>query len=342
MIKIGIVGFGFMGRTHFSCYKALNKVEVVAVCDENPDTFESKKQIAGNIKNSGLNSDLENVKFYSNYDAMLAEQELDAISIALPSHLHCDYTIKAFGRGLHVLCEKPISISVEQGLSMINAAQENNLILQIAHCIRFWPEYSKLKEIIDAGLLGKVKSAVFKRFSPMPKWSSKNWLQNKKLSGGMLKDLHIHDSDFINHLWGLPKSVFTRCVKTKTGDIEHVVTDYMYDNNIMVTSEASWNVPESFGFKMSFSVFLEKATITYDSSRDNTLIIFPVDGDAYSPALESGDGYSREIDYFIRCIKDKDAKLCDLHPPSKSLYSLKLVIAEEKSAESGSEVSIYK
>ena len=340
MIRVGVVGFGFMGRTHFSCYKALKDVKVVAICDENPEAFDNEKQIVGNIKNVGLNAELENVKYYGDYEVMLAEAELDAVSIALPSHLHCEYTLKALGRGVHVFCEKPISLIVEHGLSMIKTAQEKKLILQIGHCIRFWPEYLKLEEIIATYLYGKVKLATFTRFSPMPKWSSGNWVKNKNLSGGMLKDLHIHDSDFINYLWGLPKSVLTRSVKTTTGEIEHIVTDYMYDNNIIVTSEASWNVPESFGFKMGFSVFLEKATITYDSSRDDTLTIFPVDGDAFSPALESGDGYSGEISYFINCLKEKDAKLCDLHLPLKSLDSLKLIIAEEKSAQSNKEIFI--
>ncbi|GAF79010.1 unnamed protein product, partial [marine sediment metagenome] len=97
-----------MGNMHFKCYKATKQAEVVAVCDADEDRLKGTGA-AGNIPGAEEPLDLTGVEQYRDFDKMLSEAELDAVSITLPTYMHKDFTIKALERGLNVLCEKPMA-----------------------------------------------------------------------------------------------------------------------------------------------------------------------------------------------------------------------------------------
>ena len=163
MIKVGIVGFGFMGKMHFSCYNSLETVKIGAICDKDPKQLSDSGQTQGNIEGQEAKIDLAGIELYNSFDEMLDESDLDMISITLPTDLHCDYTVKALEKGVHVLCEKPMALTVEKCQTMIDAAEKSKKELQIGQCVRFWPEYAKTKEIVDSGEYGKILSASFRR-----------------------------------------------------------------------------------------------------------------------------------------------------------------------------------
>src|SRR5210317_1213163 len=95
MLKVGIVGFGFMGQTHYKCWKKVEGAEVVAICDVNPNIEEDTKRAVGNIGDGQEEVDFAALEVYSDFDKMLAEAKLDAVSITLPTYLHPDNAIKA-------------------------------------------------------------------------------------------------------------------------------------------------------------------------------------------------------------------------------------------------------
>src|SRR3989304_382306 len=170
MLRIGIVGFGFMGRTHYSCWNKVKGAGVVAVCDVNPDIVEATKKAVGNIGDAESNIDFAHIDLYGDCDKMLAEAELDGVSITLPTFLHPDCSIKALRAGVNVMCEKPMALNVAECEKMIAAAEKTGKLLQIGHCVRFWPEYAKAKEIIDSGKYGEGMAAAFRRLgSPPPR-----------------------------------------------------------------------------------------------------------------------------------------------------------------------------
>jgi len=337
MVRVGIVGLGFMGNMHFKCYKATKQAEIVAVCDADEDRLKGTGA-AGNIPGAEEPLDLTGVEQYRDFDKMLSEAELDAVSITLPTYMHRDFTIKALERGLNVLCEKPMALDKAQAEEMIAAAGKSGKVLQIGHCIRFWPEYAKTKEIIDSGKYGKVRAATFRRLSLTPTWSWNNWLMRDTSSGGAIFDLHIHDSDFVQYAFGMPKAVYTRCANGPSGDYDHVVTQYIYDDSCIVTAEGGWIMTPSFGFEMSFNIILDKATIVFDCTRKPAFKLCPAEGDAFTPEVERGDGYSQEIAHFIRAVSGK--KVPEITTPVQSLNSIKLILAEKQSAQSGKEVAI--
>ncbi|MGD0572963.1 MAG: Gfo/Idh/MocA family oxidoreductase [Sedimentisphaerales bacterium] len=337
-VRVGIVGFGFMGRQHLHCYRGLRGVRVAAICDSDRARLKGSEKIEGNIGDDDAALDLSDVALYADFEKMLAEQKLDAISITLPTFMHRDFTVKTLDAGAHVLCEKPMAMNVEQCEDMIAAAKTNKRILQIGHCIRFWPEYVKAKQIVDSGKYGDVLAASFRRVSTVPEWSWKNWLIHAKQSGGAIMDLHIHDADYIQYMFRLPEAVRSEGAIGPSGGFDYVTTQYVYKNGKVVSAEGGFVMSPDFKFEMSFVISLKKATISYDCRRTPTLQVCLAGGGCVTPKIESGDGWSREIAHFIK--KVKGTKVPRIISPADSLNAVKIILAEKQSAESKKEVAI--
>ncbi|MEI6391191.1 MAG: Gfo/Idh/MocA family oxidoreductase [Verrucomicrobiota bacterium] len=339
MIRVGVVGLGFMGKTHFNCYKSIHDVQVAAVCDVDEKKLKDPSGMAGNLAGAEKPLDFSGVELYTNYDEMLAKAKLDAVSITLPTYMHAEHAIKALKKGLNVMCEKPMALDVAQCKRMISAMHKSGKILQIGHCIRFWPEYVKAKEVIDSGEYGKVKAASFRRLSSSPAWSWNNWMLAGNKSGGALMDLHIHDTDYVQYVFGLPKSVWTRGVFGPSGKLDHITTHYLYGTNDMViTAEGGCIMAPSFGFEMSFNIILERATIAYDCTRHVPFRICLGKGEPLVPDIDKRSGHALELIHFIKRLKGEP--VAEVLTPEDSLHSIKLILAEERSAITGKEIKI--
>jgi predicted dehydrogenase len=330
MLNAGIVGFGVMGKTHCKCYQTLPGVRVAAICE----TGDIKKtvgtsQAAANLGKLDAEMNIDNVRLYSDFDKMLREEKLDMISIALPTFMHTDFTVKAFEAGIHVLCEKPMALTLPECRRMIDAAEKSGKVLQIGHCVRFWPEYVKARQFINSGEYGQVRAATFQRLSAFPTWGWKNWQQNGSKNGGAMMDLHIHDTDIILHWFGVPASVFCTAARGPSGDYDHIVTQYSYPDRV-VTAEASWLMAPGFGFRMGFNIALEKATIIFDSACEPSLKIYTNDNKTYTPEPEKKDGYWFEIEYFVKTILGE--KQPQIITPQQSYDAVRIAIAEKTSA----------
>ena len=338
MVKVGIVGFGFMGRMHYRVYKSIANVEIAAICDTNPNIVKDTEKAIGNIAGAEESVDFDSLKLYSDFDKMLLEGGLDAVSIALPTHLHTDFAIKALDAGLHVLCEKPMALNEEQCNQMTAAAQSSGKILQIGHCVRFWPEYAKAKEIVDSAKYGRVIAAMFQRLGSTPTWSDDNWFLDEQRSGGMVLDLHIHDTDYIQYLLGKPRAVHSFGAESPAGGLAHVVTEYLYDDDKVITAEGGWMMAPSFGFEMSFNIMLEKATIVYDCTRQPAFKVCPMEGEVLTPQVAQGDGYSRQAEHFIDSIQGK--QLPEVITLEQSCDSVIITNAEKESIKQGCAVNL--
>jgi 1,5-anhydro-D-fructose reductase (1,5-anhydro-D-mannitol-forming) len=338
MKRIGIVGFGFMGNMHFNNYAKIEDAKVVAICDVDEGKLTGRGATAGNVAGTGGEIDLSGIQTYTDADKMFKEAELDAVSITLPTYLHKEYTLKALHAGLNVLCEKPMALDSDQCRQMAEAAHESGRILQIGHCIRFWPEYAKAKELVESGSYGDVKAATFRRLSLTPTWSWDNWILDSKKSGGAILDLHIHDADFVQYLFGVPASVSTTAAKGPDEGLGHAVTQYFYDDDKSVTAEGGWLMSSSFGFQMSFEIVLEKATICYDCTREPAFKLCPDQAEMFTPQIEAGDGYLLELKHFIKAISGENVPA--VLTPQQSLKSVEIIEAERRSALSGEKVSL--
>ncbi|MBN1808354.1 MAG: Gfo/Idh/MocA family oxidoreductase [Planctomycetes bacterium] len=343
-LRVGVVGIGFMGSNHFNIWRSRKDAEVVAIADVNPRKLSGDwSEIAGNIDVGGGKVDLKNVRTFTNPGKLIKDPDVDIVDITLPTYLHARFSIMALEAGKHVLCEKPMAISIQDAQKMVKAAQaaaRRKQRFMIAHCIRFWPEYAALKTIVEKKTYGKVLSVMMKRLSPTPVWSWQNWLMNSHKSGSAALDLHIHDTDYVLFLFGKPKAVMARGVKgiASTRGYDHIITQYIYAKGPAVAAEGGWIVTPSTPFEMAFHVVCEKATILFSTGRSPMMTIH-AGTRIIEPRLPSGgDGYQREIDYFATCVKNNENP--KIVTPDDALLSVKTVFAEIESANSGKPVPV--
>ncbi|MDD3544832.1 MAG: Gfo/Idh/MocA family oxidoreductase [Kiritimatiellae bacterium] len=338
MIRVGIIGFGFMGRMHYRCWKSMKNARVAALCDANRQACHDTGRSHGNIAGAEGEVDLSSVTVYADPDEMLAREKLDAVSITVPTHLHAALTVKALEQGVHVLCEKPMALSPADGQWMIEAAEKSGKALQIGHCIRFWPEYSKAKEIVDGGAYGRVLTASFQRYSATAYSKKGSWFADEEKSGGMVFDLHIHDTDFVQHLFGMPAAVCSHAALTPGGGISHIFTRYQYPGGPLVTAEGGWAMTPSYGFEMKFLILMEKAVLSFSSGSSPTLKLYPAEGEVSAPRIEAGDGYSRQIEYFVKTVRGETVPI--VTTPKQALNSLCIAEAERDSARKGNCINV--
>ena len=230
---------------------------------------------------------------------------------------------------MHVLCEKPMALDVADCDRMAAAARSTARVLQIGHCIRFWPEYVVTRQLIQGGLFGRTIAASFRRYTAMPAWSPDSWFADEQRSGGQPLDLHIHDTDYIHHVFGLPATVSS----VADGPQTYISTHYHYVDGPAVVAESTWRMAPAFGFEMSFVVVLERATILFNSSSTPSFRVLPAEGPPPTPEIPPGDGYSREIEHFARAVAGETVE--PIITPEQARDTIRLVLAEKQSAREG-------
>ena len=336
MVKFAIVGYGFMGNTHINSIKKNKNAKVVAVVESYLSKI--KEATKGNIDNATVEEPLRGVEVFPTIEKMLEKVDVDCISICLPTHLHKEFAVKALNLGKHVVCEKPMALTLEDCDEMIAAAEKNKKNLFIAQCIRFWPEYKVLKQYLDSSELGKPLSMMFRRVSASPFWAGpKSWFSDPTKSGGCVFDLHVHDVDFVNYLFGKPDSVFSQGFSGQSSGNEAVMTQYNYPNGPMCFAEGSWAYP--VGFKMAYTAVFEKGKLEYDSSVAPHLTLTRLG--KHEPkeiTVPEGDGYDFEYKYFVDCIENNSSP--SEMTPESARNSIEIALAEAKSIDSNTLVKL--
>jgi predicted dehydrogenase len=327
-INVAVAGLGFMGVTHLRVYQTLRNVNIVAVCDNTRVPVNGAlRGVHGNIQSSPDIMLGMKVRVYREFGELLADRDVELVDICTPTAWHATQVIAALQAGKHVLCEKPLAQTMADARSILKAAAASKKFLMPAMCMRFWPGWSWLKKIVAEGKFGPVRAASFRRLTARPAWGSAG-----THLGGALLDLHIHDTDFVNFLFGRPESVFSTGLTEATGNVEHVVTQYLYPGGPTVHAEGSWLLPG--GFNMSFALHCERATIDFDLSRGNEAL--RLHGTGKKPRtikLQNTDGYGEEIRYFANCLArgEKPAVVT----PQDGVTALEICAAEEKSVRTG-------
>ena len=341
MLKVGLIGLGTMGRTHLKNYIRLQSegfpIKLVSICDIDDDKFNNifKK---GNIEKATEKFDFSKYNCYSDIFEMLEKEELDFIDICLPTYLHAEITVKALDMGLHVFCEKPMALTEDECLKMIEAAKRNNKKLMIGQCLRFFPEYEYLKEYVENGKFGKVTCAYFYRGGGTPKWSYQDCLIKKELSGGCLVDQHIHDVDTIHWLFGKPNKVSTLGINVIPGSgYDAVSTNYIYEDGKVINAQDDWTLNGKNGFSMTFRVNFEKGNMILEKG---VLTVYPNDEESFVPELCKDNGYYREIKYFAEAIINNTA--IEIVTPESAMETLKIAHAEVESADKKGELVTVK
>ena len=324
MIKVGIIGCGFMGGMHAACYQALEElgVKVTAVADVRSDFGKKLADQCG-------------AELYSAGMDLIDKADVDVVDVCLPTHLHVAHAVAAMRKGRHVFVEKPICINEAEMEEIQRVKDETGVKVQVGQVIRLWTEYKWLKETSDSGIYGRLLCGEFHRLSSRPEWASEGWLHKPELSGGVAVDMHVHDVDFVRYLLGEPDRVQAQAYRDETGLIQQIYALYGYGKDVGVTIEAGWNYPADYPFTAGFRVKFEKAAVILDS---NGLTVYPNGDKPFKPELKeefeaendiggnlsSLGGYYNELKYFIEGVRgDHPLEIATVEEAIKSVKLVK-------------------
>jgi predicted dehydrogenase len=285
MIRIGLVGVGFMGWIHYLAYRQLKGAELAAVCSRDKAKLSGDwRSIRGNFGPPGEQVDLSAIKKYERLEDLVADPNIDLIDICNPTHLHPDTAIAALKAGKHVLVEKAIALTPEQADAMVAAAKASGKRLMVAHVLPFFPEFKYAAEAIRDGRFGKLLAGHFKRVISRPDWSAD--IGDAAKTGGPAVDLHVHDTHFIGLACGVPKAVSSTGV-VENGVVQHLTTSYDYGpTGPSVTCTSGALAMSGRPFVHGYELYFEKATLVYMAGTCPLTLI--TSGKSEAVALQGG------------------------------------------------------
>lgn len=331
-MKIGLIGCGGMGATHNNALKALSettKIEVSAIADLREDFL-----------NRAAKSWPE-AKLYSEAANLIKNETLDAVHICPLSYLHADTAVSAMKKGMNVFVEKPVCLTEEDCEKLLSAEKETGKYIMVGQVVRFFKEYAFLKKVISEKRYGELKSLVMKRIACDVSWGFEDWFHDKKKSGSVVMDLHIHDVDFLRYALGEPESFSVVASAFKSGMVNHIITTYKF-GGAFVTAEGIWDESDKITFEATYRACFERATV--ELTKDGKVAVYEKGRVVFPELTEERGGkddsaginitdqgpYYAEIKDFYACIAE--GKPLTIAPLSEGVKSVRLGLKELEAA----------
>jgi myo-inositol 2-dehydrogenase / D-chiro-inositol 1-dehydrogenase len=315
-VKVGIVGSRFQADCIAGAVKANPDVaELVAVASP------TEGNAAAFAKRHG------GAHAYRDYRELLKNPEIEMISITAPNRVHAQITIDAARAGKHVVCEKPLCITLEEADAMIEACAKAGVLLLYAEELFFAPKYVKAKQLADEGAFGRVHLVKQGEKHSGP---HSDWFWNVEQSGGgAVMDLGCHGIAFCWWFLGKQKikSVYahmsTQVPRNNSQGEDEAITILEFENGAVGMVENSWNRPG--GMDDSIEVFGDKGQTYADMLMGNALPTYSEVGFGYAvekaastkgwtfPVFEEhwNYGFPQEIRHFARCVRGKETPIAD-------------------------------
>src|SRR6187200_2739511 len=314
-LRVGVVGVGVMGSNHARVFAGLPGTELVGVADPDRKQADFVARTLGCVAVSDVNE--------------LLEREVDAITIAAPTHLHRDIALACIARGVHVLVEKPIASSVEEGREIINVARRAGVTLMVGHVERFNPAVEAIKEAIRGE---DILSIAITRVGPFPPRMS---------NVGVVIDLAVHDIDLIRWFTEseiaevqpqLSKAVAERediallQFRTASGVLAHINTNWLTPfkaRNVTVATRGKYvtgdlltrQVTECFGFQPDGSYSMRHLSVGHSEPLRAELTAFSEAVRTGAPPPITGDEGVASLDIAIRCLAEHSAGMAPRQAP---------------------------
>lgn len=336
MTNVAVLGAGFMGSTHARAYANLDGVTVAAIYAHSRTRAEPLAAELG----SRWTDDLEGI---------LGDPAIDAVDICLPTPEHRPLLEAALAAGKHVLLEKPLALTREDGRAAVDAATAaaaKGQIVMVAHVLRFWPEYRKAQELVASGALGAPISGFASRRQAYPAWSA--LFAQSEVTGGAIVDQMIHDFDALNWVLGQPRTVMAHGIRNpRSGGFDQSQVLIGYDGATAAT-DGGMVMPDSYPFSSRFEILCESGAVEYHfqaggrsvevAGGTNALTVYRNEGDPERIEVEQTDAYENEIAAFVACVREG-------RPPEQgtvadAFTALQVALAAKQSAETGALVTL--
>jgi predicted dehydrogenase len=322
MLKGAIVGFGFIsGKGHHPAYVQREDVEIVAIADVSPARLEAARAVAPRARR------------YADFRELLAhETELDFIDISTPPHVHAQIALMALERGLHVLCEKPLTTTMAEARTLVDAARAHRRVVFPAHNYKHAPVVKFADQIIQSGRIGTIRAVTLNTFRTthakgVPEWKT-DWRRDKKLSGGGIAMDHGSHSFYLTFAWlgSLPTHVTAKTLTlerqwdtednlnavltfpsgyahtflTWTAGVRKVVYSLQGSDGALVIDDDEWELTTGTS---SGKTAVEKGVIESDWMDASHTKWFNSLFDQFKAAMRSGDFVNRELREAVACIQ---------------------------------------
>ncbi|MBO9607149.1 MAG: Gfo/Idh/MocA family oxidoreductase [Paenibacillaceae bacterium] len=329
-MKVAVIGCGAMGMTHAASIVNIRGAELAGVYDLQEDRA---KRVA----------DLHKVKQYGTFEELLADEEVGAVCVTLPTFLHREFTVRALQGGKHVICEKPVAINPADAREMIETSRQTGKRLFIGQVLRFFQDYANMRGHVQSGRLGSIGVAHTKRAGAGP--AAGSWFWDDERSGGVVLDLMIHDIDFLR--WTLGEATRVYATIAKAPGIQHANVTIRYESGAIANLSAHWgNTP---GFAYSAELAGSEGVVRGGSRESATLEIVraPRQGDAADIAAKPAGSerlsplllgpYERQLAHFLRCIETGDTPIVTAED---ALAAVEVALAAVQSAQTGAPVTL--
>lgn len=314
-VRVGVIGCGRIAQDHLQSYKSLSAAELVAVADPIANLA---SEIAAQYQCNA----------YTDYRDMLASGSIEAVSICTPPVTHADIMLEAIGRGVHVLCEKPLTIQLRDAEKVLLAVQKSDLILMMASKFRFVNDVIKAKSLIDAGVIGRpvfFENAFCSRVDMRGRWNAVKAIAG----GGVLFDNATHSVDIARFLMGPIASVQAEH-GIRAQDIEVEDTSRLCFHSaggVLGTVDVSWSVNKEQDAYISVHGTDGTLTIGWKESkyRLHEKPDWVVFGEGYSKKA----AFLNQIGHFLQCVRGEQSPLIT---PLDGLESVRVIEAAYRSS----------
>ncbi|RKN86078.1 Gfo/Idh/MocA family protein [Paenibacillus ginsengarvi] len=318
-MKVAVIGCGTMGEAHAREWIRIHGVHLAGVCDP---IAEKAAKVAGVCRTDA----------FCSFDEMMSTVKPDVVDICLPTHMHKEYTVRAAELGKHVICEKPISNTVADGLEMIDACKRHGVGLYIGHVTRFGRQYSDAHKKIKSGAIGNVGIAHTRRYGGYP-GIRKEWYADRKLSGGVIMDLMIHDIDFVCWVLGDVQSVFAQAAGTDR--MEYALVTLRFENGAIANLESMWGYTGPFTTRFEFAG--SEGLIRSHSDESGTLTLHTATNKGHAEQVDRYINQHWELMHFIDCIRSGNQAVI---APEEALRNVEIAHAALQSIETGKRVVV--
>ena len=231
--------------------------------------------------------------------------------------------------------EKPIAVNLRDADKIIAAAKKYRRQFMVAHVLRYFPEFRLIKKLVASKEYGKVLAAHFKRIISRPSWWDPRDL---KRTGGPAIDLHIHDTDFVQFLFGMPKAVSSQGYVGRGGTVEYINTHYQYSGKMAISAEGGWLAQQGCPFEHGYDIYFEEATLKFNSSSGKPPQLLTADSKVRKPKLPGKDGFVGELQEAVDSIKA--GKVSTELGGGSARNSLLLCLKEIESVKKGKKIAM--
>ncbi|MGD9496055.1 MAG: Gfo/Idh/MocA family protein [Armatimonadota bacterium] len=287
-LRMGVIGCGGISGAHLPAQRDLAGMRTVAVCDIDPQAARAAAEQYGVPK------------VYTDWRELIGDDEVDAVAILLPHHLHRDVAVAAAQAGKHVLCEKPMAISLAQCDEMIAAAQGAGVVLMVGQILRFRPANVRARELIRDGALGELRNVLRRRLGRSEGFRSE-WARHPEQAGGwVLYGFGAHEVDMI--LWltdAEAGEVYAqgRVTNPHWNDVDEVTVQMALSTGAMATYQHSLNCP--YGAWDCVIIGTKAAMLLGSES-------IRLEGELIEAPLDGAASFRAQVGEFLRAVREGD------------------------------------